>query len=530
MRLLVVDDEFFVRERIIRQLNWSDLGIDDVRQAANGTEAVSLMREYFPDILLTDVRMPNMDGLQLAEEIIRLKPECKLIFISGFSDAAYLRSAIRLRAVNYVEKPIDMGELSESIRTAANDLRRERFVENDLEQLKKKTLQTQLASVARGLSQRDAFPGAFQSLRQLLNDMDSFSYYVTVVAKLIGVTENNEQSAAGSDFLTFAKDQFSEDDAAALISDVFNGEALCAGFLKNDRIVMHLFCRSAAFRRREKLEEYLQALTNRLSIRGIGAVYAVGTPGATPHVFPDSYISAWQALSQCYYKSRGCVCYYRDYDRGHYDLERIPLSDFSHALNKETPHSLISMLNSLTAAIKFYDATPPDLVIRFYYTIVVLLVRAAEKDNIIIFEDFEDEYSVWDFLHRLPFLDDLNAFVIDAVNRYYVQLRSGSTNAVVNKIVRYIRQNYHDPDLSITMIADSMRLSPTYICHLFKNVMGVTLGSYLTQIRINEARELIEQGEYRVKEIAQKVGFRNGNYFSYKFKKEMGYSPSGVKN
>jgi two-component system response regulator YesN len=80
------------------------------------------------------------------------------------------------------------------------------------------------------------------------------------------------------------------------------------------------------------------------------------------------------------------------------------------------------------------------------------------------------------------------------------------------------------------MVSESMKLSSTYICHLFKSVTGTTLGCYLTKMRIAKALELMEGGEYRVKDIARMVGYRNGNYFSYKFKRRMGYSPSGTEN
>jgi two-component system response regulator YesN len=317
-----------------------------------------------------------------------------------------------------------------------------------------------------------------------------------------------------------------EGDLAALAAQVFSGdEAVCAGCLNGDRAVLACFCRGADFYRREKLEEYLHALTGRLARRGFSAVYAVGRAGAGAAVFPESYAGARQGLAQCYYKGRGCVCYHQAGGGPVFDLDRISLSDFSHALEKDTPQHFCWLLNSLTAALKGCAATPPDTVIRFYYTILVLVIRAAEKDGVVLFENYQDEYDVWDALHRLPQLDDLCAFVADGAERYFTLSQGGARNAMVNKIVRYLHQHYPNPDLSVTLIAEAMGLSPTYICHLFKNTLGVTLGGYLTQVRIRAARELMGKGVYRVKDIARQVGYRDGNYFSYKFKKETGCSP-----
>ncbi|MDR1913599.1 MAG: response regulator [Clostridiales bacterium] len=512
MRLLLVDDEFFVRERIVRQLDWQGLGIDDIRQASNGVEAIKMLRDYSPDILLTDVRMPNMDGLQLAEEIIRLKPDCKLIFISGYSDAPYLRTAIRLRAVSYVEKPIDMVELTDSIRNAAENVRREHFIENNLQKFNKKNRIAQIISAAKRLTQQETLNDALESVSHLFDVLD-YTYFFTVAARLIGHEDSN----------------ITDEELVALICDVFTGDCRAVSFRKADRIIIHVFCKTTNFKRREKLEYYLRNLTSQLAGLNLKSVYAIGRADTSPKIFHDSYETAVQALSQCYYKTPGCICYYRTHDLNSFDFEKIALSDFSHALIKDSAQHVVNIINNLTTAIKAYDSTPPNHAIRFYYTIIVMILRAAEQSNTVIFDEFEDEYAIWDHIHSLPFIDDLHSFVILAANRYFNAIKSATGNAVVNRIIAYLRQNYHNPDLSVTIIADNLRLSPTYICHLFKNTVGETLGNFLTRLRIGKARELIETGEYRVKDVARMVGYRNGNYFSYVYKKEMGESPSGLK-
>ena len=122
MKLLLVDDESFVRERIRLQINWQEIGIDQLEVCDDGERALNVIRVFKPDILVTDIRMPGLDGIKLAEEYLYHNPEAKVIFISGYSDVPYLRSAIRLRAVSYVEKPIDIAELTADIRTAAEEI------------------------------------------------------------------------------------------------------------------------------------------------------------------------------------------------------------------------------------------------------------------------------------------------------------------------------------------------------------------------------------------------------------------------
>lgn len=118
LSVLVVDDERQIREGLLKHIPWDKLGIGKVEICKNGLEALELSKTLHQNILITDVRMPKMDGISLSHEIKDLLPDCKIIFLSGFSDKEYLKSAIRIGAVDYVEKPIDEDELVASISKA----------------------------------------------------------------------------------------------------------------------------------------------------------------------------------------------------------------------------------------------------------------------------------------------------------------------------------------------------------------------------------------------------------------------------
>jgi len=118
-KLLLVDDESVTRRGLLRSVPWAALGVSEIREARDGVEALRLTRQFRPDIVVTDVRMPRLNGIDLAIEIRKQLPAVKLIFISGYSDKEYLRSAIRLGAVDYVEKPINLEEFTQAIRQAA---------------------------------------------------------------------------------------------------------------------------------------------------------------------------------------------------------------------------------------------------------------------------------------------------------------------------------------------------------------------------------------------------------------------------
>ncbi len=115
MRLLLVDDEPLTTASLKEHINWRELGVDDVQVACNGLQAMELIPHFKPNVILSDVRMPRMNGIELATQVKETYPNIKFIFLSGYSDKEYLKAAIHLKAIRYVEKPVKLNELSEAI-------------------------------------------------------------------------------------------------------------------------------------------------------------------------------------------------------------------------------------------------------------------------------------------------------------------------------------------------------------------------------------------------------------------------------
>ena len=118
MKLLLVDDEEYAREGLVARIDWDSLGITEIMTARNGIDGLKKAGDFEPDIVVTDVRMPKMDGIQMAFRIRQLYPECSILFMSGYSDKEYLKAAISVSAVSYVEKPINIEEMRKELQNA----------------------------------------------------------------------------------------------------------------------------------------------------------------------------------------------------------------------------------------------------------------------------------------------------------------------------------------------------------------------------------------------------------------------------
>lgn len=125
IRLLMVEDESLTLQGLLRAIPWESLGIADIKTADNGEWGLKTAREFKPAIILSDVRMPRMDGIKMAFEIRKELPVCRFIFISGFSEKEYLKSAITLSAVDYIEKPIEIDEVIDALKRAVDQVKRD---------------------------------------------------------------------------------------------------------------------------------------------------------------------------------------------------------------------------------------------------------------------------------------------------------------------------------------------------------------------------------------------------------------------
>ncbi len=120
MKLMIVDDEEYTREGIRDSFEWSKLGIQEIMLAQNGKEALTIAKWFIPDIILTDIKMPQKDGIEFTEEIVSRFPNCRILFMSGYVEVEYFKSALKLDVVDYIEKPIDKERLWKSMEKAVN--------------------------------------------------------------------------------------------------------------------------------------------------------------------------------------------------------------------------------------------------------------------------------------------------------------------------------------------------------------------------------------------------------------------------
>ena len=302
LKILIVDDEATTRMRIIKGIDWEEFNISQIIQAEDGEEALHLCDTFIPDILLTDVRMPKTDGIELATRLTQRFPGIKTIFVSGYTDKEYFKSAIRLGAVSYIEKPVDLGELKDVLAETVSALNNDRSTAHKIKAFEQSRNLQKLMEIAGELCQPSFYNERL--LEELVPEIRNASLFVTVVAKIVFSSGNSDLSS----FIPFMFQSIYE------ISNMYDAPSLsplCT--CKGNHIIIHLAGQSTGsnFTDYKMIDQYCNFVVDKLSGSGINSVVAVGAVVSSWKELARSYETAVIAVQQSFYQESDSVCYYK---------------------------------------------------------------------------------------------------------------------------------------------------------------------------------------------------------------------------
>lgn len=495
--ILIADDEKYVRQDIIRSIDWNKYGYFIVGEASNGIQALEKIEELHPDVLITDIRMPLSDGLSLIERALKLQPDLHSIIISGHEDFQYAKEAIRLGVLDYLTKPID----DTSILAALRKL--------DVSLEKRNPSNTSSPAIPLTVGQPGpSIPPASGDGPKPYYAVFSFYFPSCFLHKTRKYTES-----LFSSWLSHAP-RTSE----ASCPDM----KLC--YLTPALLQITI---QAADLTREILLHLLQYLRGQIRSCGFSSPVTVITPPfAEKARLQTLQTSSLQLLSfHLLYKED--VIWYRSAPSPNdaFLSEATALMDrfrkdigIRHFENTET--YLCQLLKEENTA----DYTPELLEYIICETANMLrkiyLSYQLTLDPGIFKELF---YS----LYTMPFfsLESLRQDLVKRCKAVFSHIHSTDTAHIVPLIKQYIRKNY-DQDITLVSIASEFFFNPSYLSHMFKQQTGGNLSSYIEEIRMKEALKLLQMQKLSIGQVARMVGYNDPNYFSKIFRKHTGFSPA----
>lgn len=504
IKLLIADDEKFTREGILEMVDWQKLNISEIKEAYDGINALEILDDFEPNILLTDVRMPRLNGIDLAFKVRELYPNCMILFMSGYSDKEYLKSAIKIKAVNYVEKPVEIDELEENLNNAVSEFLKTNAIHNSIEH----TIANEISSSDNSDTIKSLINSYFP---KYFNDKLIDGFYVSVLIRVFDEICN--KNTIIDDIRTVLHkcnlDGFvSIQNEKEIVLQIFLSKNIKS--MKNCPEISNLFA---------SLDEYLKTFTSY-------------------YIFVGSIVSNIQELYKSYNSalSLTTLSFFRDYNSILYFDEKISntslyldeklISDFQVHLNKEEKQLVIRDLNHITSDLLLNVCTDLSKVKDIYNKLVIYLINFSQNHNLNFTKDL-NENSIFNTIIKSNNIFEIKHYILEFIDDIFLLL---SEKAIYNEpalnVIKYINKHYNSYELSLEDISKNTFLTPAYICVIFKDFTGKTVNKYITEFRITKAKELLKDSNIKMNDIALKVGYRDGNYFAKIFKKETGYSPS----
>jgi two-component system, response regulator YesN len=504
IKILIADDETFTREGIISEIPWSNLGNIEIEQAYDGINALEVAEKFNPDILLTDVRMPRMNGIELSFKLRELYPTCEIIFLSGYSDKEYLKSAIKLKAVSYVEKPIDLEELQTAIENAIalklKETENTRNVKNDMA--------LKLINKNADINNLGNYIGV---LFNKLNETNFITIFIKILNNDKGIKDDilleleKLINKAGFNCISCYKE-----DTLILIHLYFHNDI---GYLHMDNNLENLYW---------SMSEYLKQFTTFFICQGKKVL------GATN--ISDSYNTALEALNKTFFYDYNSIIHYDKITTPVYKFDENIIESFSAILSNEDKQSCILLINRVTCEIKESASTSINYIKDIYYKLLLQLLKFSSDRNLNIGQKDLNNNSPFEYLSNLYTLIEIKTYMIEKIETIFNAVEEKNMNInPISSILKYIHENFSDVNLSLQSISNKTYLTTAYMCSIFKDQTGKTINTYITEYRISKAKKFLEDRNMKIIDVTAKVGYSDGNYFSKIFKKETGLTPSEYK-
>lgn len=529
-RIMIVDDEEEIRLGIIKRIDWEANGFVVVADAENGQEALEKAEKYQPDVIMTDIKMPFMDGLELGKKLVELMPSTKIIVFSGCDDFEYAHRAIKINVVEYVLKPINSIELVDVLKRLKLQLDKEYEEKRNLETLYKhyvESLPVIREQFLVGVLEGRISDSQWKEQAENLGIDFKCDYLSVALLRADGMLalENQIDNQAIQKEPTLVPISIKKivdenmNKYSKFISLIYSDMVVVIGNFEDKEDTL-LFIKGI----NEVCKTYERIMNLTISA-GIGHTYT------NPSEIRFSYRSAQNALDYRFILGKGKAIYIDDVE---------PDNSIQLQLDEQEERSMLNSIKisseeEIAIAIenlfkKFKDLLLPFNQYRIYLMeIMTSILKLVQAYNLDVEEIFGENFNCYSYLEAFDSINEVQKWITCKaikVNDYIKKERINSSMLLVEKAKQYIKENYMDYDVSVEKLCSKLHVSPTYFSTIFKKETGESFVNYLTTIRLEEAVKLLNTTDDKTYIIAEKVGYPEANYFSYVFKKKFGVSPS----
>ena len=527
LKVFLAEDEFIIREGIKNNIDWQAHGYEFCGEASDGELAFPLIQKTRPDILITDIKMPFVDGLALSRLVKKELPETEIIILSGYEEFDYAKEAIQIGVARYLLKPINGETLLQEIDSVAEIILGKQKEKEIREKYQKEMEENSLRD------QMDLFQHLVTgdcSMEELLSVADKLDlkimapWYSIVLLKIQSMKHDYEEYSGSIVAVDERIVKLAEPEHVLVFDRALEGRAFLFKADSEEELLAY---------QKEYLGDVKEVLSGYANLRYFGGI---GTPVNRLREIPASFEDASHAFAHRYLVAESCIldssllmqegaAEHEDFRISAVNPEQIDRAKMQEFLRTgdldEVVYFVDEFFGKLDGGAMKSRIFRQYITMDAYFSIVDFLkglglqkdeIEAPDQDSSIL----QDEKSAMDYIVRI-----MNKALVlrekKASSRY---------EDVVSEVIHYIEDNYAQEELSLNLLASHVNFSPNHLSMIFSQQTGQTLIRYLTDYRMNRAKELLRCSSKKSSVISMEVGYKDPHYFSYLFKKTQGMTPT----
>lgn len=527
--VILVDDEEEVRQAIIKKLDWDAAGFDVVGYAENGEEALEMVESLRPDVVMTDIHMPFMDGLTMCKKLKEVAKNTKIIIFSGYDEFEYAQEAIKLEVEEYILKPIDAVKLKEVFERIKKSLDEEIEEKRNIESLKQyylESLPVMKEQFMGSLLEGNLEESKIDELRNIYDNEFNAPFYVVTVLRTEAL--NKENSNKSSDELMYS--QLLPVSLRQIVDENLENSFQHRSFIYLDWVVV-----IAMFEHSHEISKVLNQMNQICKITS--RVLNVNTSAGIGQVcdslvgLSHSYASAKSAFEYRILLEPNQAIYIQDIEpksEERISIDENEIQNIMKDIKVGTKEELQKSINNLLVKVKYSKISMSQLQLSLM-EIFVEIIRLGRVYEVDIQQITGTDFNLYQDISKFDTLDAIGNWLLDTcmqVRKLIRRERTDTAKLITDKAMQYIAENYSNQELSVDTICQTLNVSSTYFSTIFKRETGISFVNYLTKVRMEQALRLLNTTTEKAYAIAGQVGYAEPNYFSYVFKKEYGVSPS----
>lgn len=502
-RVLIVDDEEYIRVGIRSIIDWEAYGFRVIDEAKDGLEGRDKALELLPDLILADIRMPGLSGIELIEVLRKEGYKGKVIILTGYSDFEYARRAVSLNVSAYLLKPIEEEELCAFLESIKDQLDQEATIDEEMKEkrsLEVDRLLQQLLFMPKGTLRNE-------ELREglLYEEFEQQERYHVTLVEEVGESQLNEHP-----LYLWIKNYFHQQNHFVL--------------LKENWVVIVFRNRST-----RQIKGILKEMENTILKKEERVLFSsTGRQVSDVTEISQSYFDAKSLQERKFlYRDKNQV-FWEDMDTDKKVKEEFIDSDYLYSMieigNQEAMEVYFSVLEG-----SFISSDISSDKIKGHCVKGILEVKEKLNYN---YPELKNQFplndQILDQIYRFHQLSGIMEYMKTLFFEISSRICENSPESTMKRILNYIHMNYYK-DLKLELLGKLFNYNSSYLGKLFKQETGKSFNRYLDEIRIEKAKELLESHDYKVYEISEKVGYRSVDYFYAKFKKIANTSPKAYK-